>query len=105
MDRHHINQDAAYRNIPGYSKSKAPTIELKGPSNQPGTEHYKATQSQRNSTFGGTHGAERQKGYNALRDAGLSAEHASDAVGEVDKYFDSIGVTRETKTRIPGSGE
>ena len=49
-------------------------VQLKGPSTARGTEHYLATQSQRQRGTGGTYASERVVGYRALRRAGISAE-------------------------------
>ena len=68
-DAHHIIQDAAMRDIPGYSRMDAPAIQLDGPSNVVGTEHYFATITQRR-TGGGTYDAERRIAYMSLRKAG-----------------------------------
>ena len=46
-DAHHIIQDAAVRDILGYNRMDAPAIQLDGPSNVVGTEHYYATITQR----------------------------------------------------------
>jgi RHS repeat-associated protein len=39
-DAHHIIQDAAVKNLPGYSRSAAPAVELPGPSTRVGSPHY-----------------------------------------------------------------
>lgn len=101
-DAHHIIQDAAVRDLPGYSPRSAPARQLAGPSTQPGTPHYNATQVQRQ-PGGGTYGAERRIGYKALRKAGLSPDEARYEIGRADEYFESLGVTRSTPTRIPGN--
>ena len=101
-DAHHVIQDAAVRDLPGYETNAAPGVQLPGPSNQVGTPHYRATQVQRQ-PGGGTYGAERRIGYKALRKAGLSAEDARHEIARADAYFGSIGVTRQTVTRVPGN--
>ncbi|MFD2909219.1 RHS repeat-associated core domain-containing protein [Flavobacterium ardleyense] len=101
-DAHHVIQDAAVRDLPGYDTNKARGVQLEGPSTQKGTPHYEATLSQR-SAGGGTYGAERRIGYKALRKAGLSRSDARAAIFESDKYFESIGVTKDTKTRKVGN--
>jgi HNH/Endo VII superfamily toxin with a SHH signature len=101
-DAHHIIQDAAVRDIPGYSKSDAPAVELPGPSTRVGSPHYKATQVQRQAG-GGTYGAERRIGYKAMRKAGVSAEDARALILKADEYFQKLGVTFSTPTRIPGN--
>ena len=44
---------------------------------------------------------ERQIAYHALKAAGYSESQAAQALQEVDTYFESIGVTEDTPTRIP----
>ena len=101
-DAHHVIQDAAVRDLPGYDTNLAPGRQLAGPSTAPGTPHYEATQVQR-LPGGGTYGAERQIGLDALRAAGYSEEEALRAIQEADNYFGSIGVGPSTPTRIPGN--
>lgn len=101
-DAHHIIQDAAVRDKPGYNTNAAPGIQLPGPANKPGTPHYKATQVQQQ-RGGGTYGAERRIGYKALRRAGVSKKRAREEINRADEYFEGIGVTSETPTRIPGN--
>ncbi|WP_341208313.1 LysM peptidoglycan-binding domain-containing protein [uncultured Sphingomonas sp.] len=101
-DAHHVIQDAAVRNLPGYDSRLAPGIQLEGPSTLEGSAHYNATQAQR-VAGGGTYGAERQIAYGALRAAGRSNAQARQALQEADAYFNSIGVTEDTPTRIPGN--
>ena len=102
-DAHHIIQDAAVRDLPGYATEKAPGIHLEGPSRTPGTPHYNATQVQKvgSGYKRGTYARERVIGYKALKAAGLSKESAKAAVRNADKYFKSIGVDMKTVTRIP----
>ncbi|MEY9582010.1 RHS repeat-associated core domain-containing protein [Sinorhizobium fredii] len=101
-DAHHIIQDAAVRKLEGYRTNAAPGVVLKGPSNLSGTAHNLATAVQRQAG-GGTYAAERRIGYKALRAAGFSAETARSAIERADTYFESIGVTLDTITRIPGN--
>ncbi len=100
-DAHHIIQDAAVRDLPGYNTNAAPGIRLDGPPNVPGTPHNLTRPIQRE-LGGGTYGAERRIGYKALRKAGESRENARRLIEEADDYFRSIGVDRNTPTRIPG---
>ena len=101
-DAHHIIQHAAVRELSGYSKYLAPAIQLVGPSTQAGTPHALATAVQR-LAGGGTYGAEREIGYNALRAAGLSHSDASSAIERADQYFmGSLCMGLDTPTRIPG---
>ena len=101
-DAHHIVQDAAVRDLPGYSKLDARAIELPGPSNKLGTPHYYATLVQRQAG-GGTYAAERRIAYKALRQAGLTVDEARTAIEWADEYFTSIGLSPTTVTRIPGN--
>jgi RHS repeat-associated protein len=101
-DAHHIIQDAAVRDLPGYNTNQALGIQLRGPSTQKGTPHNLATQVQRQSG-GGSYAAERRIGYKALRAAGLSEEAARATIDQVDQFFEAIGVTPSTPTRIPGN--
>ena len=101
-DSHHAIQDAAVRDLPGYSRDNAPGVHLPGPSTDPLTPHGRATAVQRE-TGGGTYGAERRIGYKAMRRAGLSEDEARQHVDRADAYFRSIGVTPSTPTRIPGN--
>lgn len=101
-DAHHVIQDAAVRDLPGYDTNLARGVQLSGPSTARGTPHYTATQVQRQSG-GGTYAAERRIGYKALRRAGMSEADARQAIQEADGYFFSIGVRMDTPTRIPGN--
>ncbi|MBQ9200708.1 MAG: hypothetical protein IJ141_11075 [Lachnospiraceae bacterium] len=102
-DAHHIIQDAAVKDIEGYNKGSAPAIQLEGPSNQVGTEHYIATMVQRQGG-GGTYGQERGIAYKALRKAGFSIEESKAYVRYADNYFmGELGLTLDSPTRIPGN--
>ncbi|WAS96381.1 RHS repeat-associated core domain-containing protein [Nannocystis punicea] len=101
-DAHHIIQDAAARDLPGYKYGDAPAIRLEGPARTPGTEHHAATQAQRQ-RGGGTYAAERRIGYKAMREAGIPPNLARRAIEVADRYFGSLGVTPSTPTRIPGN--
>jgi hypothetical protein len=101
-DAHHVIQDAAVRDLPGYDRRAAPAVELKGPATRVGTAHHEATQVQRQAG-GGTYADERRIAYEALRRAGLSHEEAQTLIGRADDYFKSIGVTLSTPTRILGN--
>jgi len=101
-DAHHIIQDAAMRDVPGYDRFDAPAVQLDGPSNVVGTEHYYATVAQRR-MGGGTYGAERGIAYMSLRKAGLSVDEAKAIVRGADKYvMDELGLTVDSPTRIAG---
>ncbi|GKS83691.1 hypothetical protein AVMA1855_06085 [Acidovorax sp. SUPP1855] len=102
-DSHHIIQNAAAQNIPGYSRSKAPAVQLGGRSTTIGSEHYIATQVQRQAG-GGTYAAERRIGYKAIRRAGLSEQESKCLfMMHVDPHFNGLGVNGSTTTRIPGN--
>jgi RHS repeat-associated protein len=101
-DAHHVIQDAAVRHLPGYDTNAAPGVGLPGPSTLRGSPHYNATQVQR-LPGGGTYGAERQIGGDALRAAGVDEAKATQAVREADEYFNLLGIDENTITRIPGN--
>ncbi len=101
-DGHHVIQDAAVRDLPGYSRARAPAVELPGPSTRNGTPHWAATAVQRQ-RGGGTFAAERRIAYKALRKAGMSPDEARVEIYRADGYFRSIGVQPSTPTRIPGN--
>jgi hypothetical protein len=101
-DAHHIVQDAAVRNLPGYSTNAARGVQLAGPANARGTAHYLATQVQRQAG-GGTLGAELRIGYKSLRRAGYTPWDARQLTNEAGAYFKSIGADASTITRIPGN--
>ena len=102
-DAHHIIQDAAVREVPGYKTNAAPGVQLRGPSTAAGTPHYHATQVQRSSSLGGTYGAERQVACAALAAAGYSALEIAAALARSDRYFiDELGLTHDSPLRIPG---
>ncbi|MFC5054308.1 RHS repeat-associated core domain-containing protein [Saccharothrix xinjiangensis] len=101
-DAHHIIQDAAVKGIEGYSRYRAPAIQLQGPSNLAGTPHQKATAVQK-LPGGGTYGAERDIAYRALREAGLSEDDAMRAVEGADEYFmGNLCLGLDSPTNIPG---
>lgn len=103
-DSHHIIQDAAARELPGYSYGKAPAMQLKGPSSQVGTEHFYATQAQSGFQGGGTYGAERRAAYYALRKAGIDINEAKAAIRYADQYFmKQLGLSLDSPMRIPGT--
>jgi RHS repeat-associated protein len=101
-DAHHVVQDAAVRDLPGYDTNAAPGVQLAGPSSKAGTPHYGATQSQRQ-PGGGDYGSERLVAFRALRAAGFSERQAQAMVERVDDWFTGINVTPSTTTRIPGN--
>jgi hypothetical protein len=101
-DAHHIVQDAAVRDLPGYNTELAPGVQLPGPANRLGTQHSAATRVQQE-RGGGTYAAERRIAYKALRRAGLTPQEALAEIQRADDYFRSIGVTPTTSTRVPGN--
>jgi hypothetical protein len=103
-DAHHIIQDAAVRNLPGYGTNAAPGVVLSGPSNTIGTPHNLATQAQRGLAMGGNYGSERLVAYRALREGGLSIQESLDALERADKYFrECLGIDLDTITNYPGN--
>jgi hypothetical protein len=104
-DAHHIIQDAAARDIPGYSYTGAPAIQLTGPPTVPGTPHYIATQVQASAPGGlRTFAYERFVSYIALRRAGVPEAQARAAIEQyVDPYFNSLGVSPSTPMRPVGN--
>lgn len=100
-DAHHIIQDAAVRDLPGYSTLDAPGVQLPGPPNKVGTPHH-ATRAVQRQMGGGTYAAERRIAYKALRAAGINADVARRLIEQADRYFTGIGVTPATRTRTPG---
>jgi Holliday junction resolvasome RuvABC endonuclease subunit len=57
---------------------------------------YLATQVQR-LVRGGTYATKRQIAYEALKAAGYTDQQAAQALAEADAYFESIGVTDQTR--------
>jgi hypothetical protein len=99
---HHVIQDAAVRNLPGYSYGRAPTVPLAGQAAVRGTPHNLATRVQQQ-RGGGNLAAECRIGYKALRRGGYSAPDARSAVGQAMQYFQGLGYGPNTPTRIPGN--
>ncbi|AJQ29481.1 RHS repeat-associated core domain-containing protein [Pelosinus fermentans] len=101
-DAHHIYQDAAVRELEGYSKYDALTVQVQGPANKVGTPHYKLTQAQ-NVLDGGTLKAERSIAYKSLRKGGFTVDQSKYLVREADKYFEHLGHHLDSATRWPGN--
>ena len=80
----------------------APAVQLNGPSTAKGSEHYIATQVQRQ-RGGGTYAAERRIGYKALRKTGVSQSEARSHIQRADDYFGGLGVTGSTPMRTVGN--
>jgi RHS repeat-associated protein len=102
-DGHHIIQDAAVRDLPGYTSKGAPCIGLPGPSYTAGTPHERATAAQRQCKGGGTLGQELAIGESALVSAGASPGIAKTAAGYARADFAASGLGSSTQTRIPGN--
>jgi hypothetical protein len=88
---HHIIQNAAAKNLKGYSRSKAFSVAL-------GDKHVLTFKPQRLAR-GATYAAERRIAYRALRDAGVPKTTAKKIITEADKYFASLGVNMSTRMR------
>ena len=101
-DGHHIVQDAAVRDLPGYSNEGAPCIGLPGPSNSLAAPHGRATAVQR-ARGGGTLGQELAIGERGLLSAGASPGIARTAVDYAQADFAAKGFGPSTSTRIPGN--
>ncbi len=101
-DAHHIYQDAAARELKGYSRYDALTVQIQGPANKVGTPHYIATQVQ-GAGGSGTLGIERNIAYKSLRKSGFSVEQSKYLVREADKYFNDLGHNLNSATRVPGN--
>jgi RHS repeat-associated protein len=102
-DAHHIIQEAAVRDVPGYHTKAAPGLQLEGPSGRVGSPHYVATQVQRTAGVGGTYAAERQVAAMALRAAGYSDAEIAAALARADAYFGRLGLSPDSPLRIPGN--
>jgi len=99
---HHVFQDAAVNDLPGYKRGSAPATHLEGPPNRVGTPHYNATQVQNQIEYGGgTLGAERKIAYRALRAGGYDEVQAKAIIRGADKYFEVLGFDINTPTKIP----
>lgn len=103
-DAHHVIQDAAVRDVPGYRSADAPGVTLPGPSTRAGSPHYAATQAQRSAGVGGTYGAERQVACMALAAAGCSRAQIQGALSRADAYFmGRLGLRLDSPLRFPGN--
>jgi hypothetical protein len=101
---HHIVQDAAVKNQPGYSYGSAPTTKLEGGSHAPGSPHDIANKVQNNAPQGmrGTYGGERDVAYMAMRAAGQSRGTAKANLDRADRYFEGeLNMNKRTQTDIP----
>lgn len=98
---HHIVQDAAVRDLPGYNAARAPAVSLTV------TEHQRATMAQRAASVAGlrgTLGNEYGVGFAGLIAAGMSPKRARDEVERSKGYFESLGIGPEAETRTPWGG-
>ena len=100
---HHVVQNAAVRDLAGYSRAEAPCVGLRGSASTIGSEHYLATRVQMWNTMGGTLGDELQIAREALFAAGKSVGWVNQAIAESEGYFTSLGHTSSTPT-LPVSG-
>jgi len=103
---HHIVQDAAVGNVPGYSRGTAPTTKMEGGSHAPDSPHDIANRIQNNvpDSMRGTYGGERDVAYLTMRAAGQTRGTAKANLERSDKYFkDELRVTNKTPTRNPNS--
>ena len=101
-DGHHIVQDAAVRNLPGYTNRGGPCIGLPGPPYAADTPHGRATKAQRQAKGGGTLGQELAIGESALLTAGAGPGIARTAVDYAQADFAAKGLGPSTPTRVPG---
>jgi hypothetical protein len=68
-DAHHVIQNAAVKELPGYDPKAAPAVALPGPARDPTSPHGMTRPAQRRNNWG-TYGIERDVAYQSLRDAG-----------------------------------
>lgn len=93
---HHIIQNAAVREVDGYSYSTAPAIILTREG------HAEATRIQNGPAERGTYGRERDVADAALRAAGM-APRVGASLSAADRYFrDRLGLRLDSPTRVPG---
>jgi hypothetical protein len=103
-EKHHIFQDAAMRDLPGYSRHKAPAIHLRGKSSQKGSEHYKATKVQREAIKGGSFSDEITVAFDSLVAAGKTPREARGIVSAASSEIrNKLNISPLTQTRIPGN--
>jgi RHS repeat-associated protein len=101
---HHIIQDAAVKDQPGYSYGSAPTTKLEGGSHVPGSPHDIANKMQSSlpSSMRGTYGGEKDAAYLSLRAAGQNRATAGANVQRADSYFKGeLKMNEKTPTRDP----
>lgn len=100
-DAHHVIQNAAVRDLPGYDPKAAPAVALPGPAGVPSSPHGMTRPAQRKSDWG-TYGIERSVAYHSLRAAGYTDAQARAALSRADEHFGRLGVKSDTPTRRPG---
>lgn len=103
QEAHKLPQFAVFEGTPGYNMNDAPSILMTGPSNVKGTQHYWATQAQRE-PGGGTAGAELPIIAKSLDESGALPPWANDqTMREVIQYLIYLKMKSDTPTRIPGN--
>ena len=104
-DGHHLLQDAAMRDVDGYSKRSAPAIQADGPSTLIGSEHYNLTYDQSHATQAGTYGIEKKIGLDsATKNLNLNSAESSTLNDFIDNYFvNNLGLNNNSPTRKPGN--
>nr|WP_288828996.1 RHS repeat-associated core domain-containing protein [uncultured Clostridium sp.] len=104
-DGHHLLQDAAMRDVDGYSKRSAPAIQADGPSTLIGSEHYNLTYDQSHATQAGTYGIEKKIGLDsATKNLNLNSAESSTLNDFIDNYFvNDLGLNNNSPTRKPGN--
>jgi hypothetical protein len=100
-DAHHVIQNAAVRDLPGYDPKTAPAVALPGPAGVLSSPHGMTRPAQRKSDWG-TYGIERDIAYRSLRAAGYTDAQARAALSRADEHFGRLGVKSDTPTRRPG---
>lgn len=91
---HHVVQDAAVRDLPGYDRNTAPSISLSA------GDHLRATASQYLGSRG-TLAAEYSRAARALAAAGVPPGTAAERLNAAKSYFGRLGYGPETVTRDP----
>jgi len=106
QDSHHIYQDAAVAKLKNYNTSDAITVSIEGRNQDgktKGTPHYRANQSQNNSSTAGLLGSETVVAFNSLRAAGLSPAASKCATLKARGYLTGLGASAGTTTLTPAA--
>jgi len=109
LDRHHVVQDVDAKELPGYSRSKAPAIGLRGPSYDPTSPHGRVTQAQQawNTTMGrpATLGQALAKANVALKaEPAINPSARNEAMNRARGYFfNDLGLEPDTPLRSSNS--